>query len=67
MMISLKVPTIACEVCAQTITKAIQNVEPQAQVSIDVSTKMVNVETQTSVDVIKGAIVEAGHEYSDVP
>ncbi|MBE9223156.1 heavy-metal-associated domain-containing protein [Cyanobacterium stanieri LEGE 03274] len=64
-MISVKVPSIACEVCAETITKAIINTDPKAQVKIDVPTKIVNVETQTSIDVIKGAISQAGHECAD--
>ncbi|WP_141712644.1 heavy-metal-associated domain-containing protein [Cyanobacterium sp. IPPAS B-1200] len=64
-MISVKVPSIACEVCAETITKAILHSEPKAQVTVDVPNKIVNVETQASVDVIKGAIAQAGHECAD--
>ncbi|MGY6530897.1 MAG: heavy-metal-associated domain-containing protein [Cyanobacterium sp.] len=64
-MISVKVPSIACEVCAETITKAIINSEPKAQVTVDVPNKIVNVDTLASVDVIKGAIVQAGHECAD--
>jgi len=60
-MISLKVPSIACDVCAQTITKAIKNSEPEAKVSVDVAEKVVSVETDASVETIKKAITEAGH------
>ena len=60
-MISLKVPSIACDVCAQTITKAIKNSEPQATISVDVANKVVSVETEASVESIKKAITEAGH------
>jgi copper chaperone len=60
-MISLKVPSIACDVCAQTITKAIENSEPQAKISVDVANKVVSVETEASVETIKKAITEAGH------
>lgn len=60
-MISLKVPSIACDVCAQTITKAIKNSEPQATISVDVANKVVSVETEASVESIKKAIIEAGH------
>ncbi len=60
-MFSFKVPSIACEVCAETITKAIKNSEPQADVNIDVGTKVVNVETQGSIETIKKAIIDAGH------
>lgn len=64
-MISLKVPTIACEVCAETITKAIINSDSKAQVKIDVPEKIVKVETLADVNVIKQAITNAGHEYID--
>jgi len=64
-MISVKVPSIACEVCAETITKAIINSEPTAQVTVDIPNKIVNVETLASVDIIKGAIAQAGHECAD--
>ncbi len=60
-MISLKVPSIACDVCAQTITKAIKNSEPQATISVDVANKVVSVETEASVESIKKTIIEAGH------
>lgn len=61
MTITLNVPTIACEVCANTITKAIQNAQPDAQISVDVPNKMVTVETQASKETIQQIITEAGH------
>lgn len=57
----LKVPSIACEVCAETITKAIKNSEPNAKVSVDVDSKIVSVDTNESEDTIKQVIIEAGH------
>jgi copper chaperone len=44
-VITLNVPSIACEVCAKTITTAIKNTDPQAEVNIDVETKIVQVST----------------------
>lgn len=64
MTITLTVPSIACEVCAKTITKAIHNQQPDAQVSIDVPQKLVTVETNASLEVIKNAIANAGHEVA---
>lgn len=61
MTITLNVPTIACEVCANTITKAIQNAQPDAQISVNVSNKIVTVETQASKETIQQIITEAGH------
>jgi len=65
MTITLTVPSIACEVCAKTITKAIHNQQPDAQVSIDVPQKLVTVETTASVEEIKNAIANAGHEVAN--
>ena len=65
MNITLKVPSIACEVCANTITKAIQNQDAQAQVSVDIENKIVNVTSAESEAIIKEAILEAGHEIEE--
>lgn len=62
--IILNVPSIACEVCAKTITKAIQNVDNIAEINIDVKTKMVNVTTQKAEEIIKQAILDAGHDLA---
>ena len=61
MAIQLKVPSIACSGCADTITKAIKNHESTANVQIDVEQKIVTVETKASEDSIKQAIASAGH------
>ncbi|PHV63632.1 heavy-metal-associated domain-containing protein [Cyanobacterium aponinum] len=62
--ITLNVPSIACEVCAKTITKAIQNVDSIAEINVDVKTKMVNVTTQKAEEIIKQAILDAGHDLA---
>ena len=48
MTITLKVPSIACGGCADTITKAIAGEKPEAKVSVDVEAKMVTVEASVS-------------------
>lgn len=65
MTITLKVPSIACGGCADTITKAIAGEKPEAKVSVDVDSKMVTVETDASTDTIKTIITEAGHTVED--
>lgn len=62
--ISLNVPSIACEVCAKTITQAIKNVDKVAEIDIDLKTKMVNVTTQATAEIIKQAILDAGHDLA---
>ena len=61
MAMLFNVPTIACEACAKTITKAIQNQESGAQVTVDVDNKTVMVTTVASEVLIKEAIEKAGH------
>lgn len=65
MSITFKVPSIACEACANTITKAVQREKPEAIISIDVSAKIVTVETEVSAETIKKIIEEAGHTIED--
>ena len=65
MSITFKVPSIACEACANTITKAVQSEKPEAIISIDVSTKIVTVETEVSTVTIKKIIEGAGHTVED--
>ena len=61
MTITFKVPSIACEACANTITKAIQNQQPDTRVNVDVANKIVIVETTASKASIQQAIEAAGH------
>ncbi|MDY7009118.1 MAG: heavy-metal-associated domain-containing protein [Cyanobacteriota bacterium] len=61
MAIQLKVPSIVCGGCADTITKAIKTHESEADVQVDVEQKIVTVETKASEESIKQAIVSAGH------
>ncbi|MDJ0647207.1 MAG: heavy-metal-associated domain-containing protein [Xenococcaceae cyanobacterium MO_188.B19] len=61
MTLQLKVPDMACNACAENITKAILEVDSQAVVKADTETKQVIVETQVSKISIKEAIVAAGY------
>ena len=59
--IQLKVPDIACSACVNTVTKAIKSVDANATLEADTKTKIVNVQSQHSVDKIKEIIAEAGY------
>lgn len=61
MTLELKVPNMACSACADTITKAVQAIDPNAVVQADPKTKQVQVETQASETAIKEAIAAAGY------
>ena len=61
MKLELKVPSIVCEGCIDTIEKAIASKDSNASVSGDVESKKVVVETETAASEIEQAIVDAGH------
>ncbi|MBE9037788.1 heavy-metal-associated domain-containing protein [aff. Roholtiella sp. LEGE 12411] len=61
MTLTLTVPNMACSACANTITKALQAVDANANVQADPTTKLVSVETQASEAVIKEALTAAGY------
>lgn len=61
MSIQLKVPSIVCEGCADTITKAIAALDADAKVKVDLSAKTVEIETQREEAEIKDAIAAVGH------
>ncbi|HEY9296302.1 MAG TPA: heavy-metal-associated domain-containing protein [Phormidium sp.] len=57
----LKVPSMACSACSDTITKAIKTVDANAVVQADTKTKLVNVETEKPETEIREAITSAGY------
>lgn len=61
MAVELKVPSMACSACVETIAKALRNVDPTAQVEADTKTKMVRVETQQPETAVRRAIAQAGY------
>lgn len=61
MALKLKVPSIVCDGCAETITETITTMEPDAKVNVDVKAKTVTVEATASEETIKQAIVATGH------
>ena len=61
-LMQINVPTIVCDKCADTITKAIHNVDPDAQVKVDIEAKQVDVETSATETSLREAITTVGHE-----
>jgi copper chaperone len=64
MTMTLNVPSIKCEGCADTITKEIKVHDPNANVSVDVANKTVEVDTEMSESSVKQAITITGHEVA---
>ena len=61
MTTQLKVPSIVCEGCAETITKAIASLDAEAQVKVNLEAKIVTIESKSSLESIKEAITAEGH------
>ncbi len=65
MSLVLNVPSIKCEGCANMIEKEIKVHDANADVKIDIKTKMVTVESDMSEASVKQAIVIAGHKVAE--
>ncbi|ELS01034.1 copper chaperone [Xenococcus sp. PCC 7305] len=61
MAIQFKVPDMACDACAKSITQAVQTLDSGAIVKADTQTKQVTVETLASESSVRDAIAEAGY------
>lgn len=61
MSVQFKVPDMACSACADTIAQAVKQVDAQAQVETDLTTKTVTIATQQPAEDLKKAIVDAGY------
>lgn len=64
MSIKLSVPSIGCNSCIETITKAIQSVDTQATISGDSVTKSLEIDSQLSEAQLRELIVVAGHQVA---
>lgn len=64
MTIELTVPTIVCEACAETVTKAVQGADAQATVTVDVASKKVTIASAVAENKLRAAIASAGHEVA---
>ena len=64
-MVELNVKEMTCGHCVRAVTQAVRNVDPQAQVQVDLDTKRVSVESQSSAGDLIRALGAAG--YAAVP
>lgn len=56
----LRVNDMTCGGCAKAVTAIIRELDEQAQVEIDVATKLVTVETSASLDAVQAALEDGG-------
>jgi len=62
--LELTVPSIVCDRCVQAVTQAIQGIDAQAEVLINLETKQVSITTIVDLEALKAAIDAAGHEVA---
>ncbi|WP_317202859.1 heavy-metal-associated domain-containing protein [Janthinobacterium sp.] len=60
-MYELQVEKMSCGHCVGAVTKAVQALDPQARVEVDLAGKTVKVETGVELARVRGAIEEAGY------
>lgn len=65
MTVQLKVPSMACSACSDTVIKAVKAIDPTASVQADLKTKLVAIETQASEAAIREAITTAGYAIAE--
>jgi copper chaperone len=61
-MITFQVPGMTCGHCARTITNALQEIDPAAQVNIDLASKRVAVTSTLTSEAVRTAIGNAGYD-----
>ncbi|MCM1982427.1 heavy-metal-associated domain-containing protein [Lyngbya confervoides] len=60
-----KVPSMVCEGCVDTLSKALKVADGDATVHIDLAEKMVAVESQMSEASVRQVILGTGHQIAD--
>ena len=60
-MIEFEVPALSCGHCARAVTEAVQEVDPGAQVAVDLERKKVSVTSSADQVVLAQALAEAGY------
>jgi copper chaperone len=60
-MLKLSVPDMTCGHCAGMVTKAVKSVDAGANISIDLPSQTVSIETAADAEKIKGAMEAIGY------
>ncbi|MCD0506019.1 heavy-metal-associated domain-containing protein [Bordetella petrii] len=62
MSIQFSVPDMTCGHCVSTITRAVHQAVPGAQVTVDLARHLVTVQGAAQAEAVQAAIVQAGYE-----
>ncbi|MBA4110575.1 MAG: copper chaperone [Leptothrix sp. (in: Bacteria)] len=60
-MFELQIPSMSCGHCIKAVTEAVQSVDAQAKVQVDLAQHQVTVETSAQRAAIVAALAEAGY------
>ncbi len=63
-MIEFNIPHMSCTHCVGRVTRALQEVDPMAQVKVDLATKQVRIESSHAVSELAEALKTAGYPPS---
>lgn len=59
-IMKFEIANMTCGGCARSVTATIKDLDPNAQVNIDVASKLVDVQTSASVEQLTAALTEDG-------
>mgnify|MGYP000143164319 FL=1 len=60
-MITLTLPTMTCGHCVRTVTETVHKVDAQAQVTIDLPSHRVQIDSQQPAQAFTAALVDEGY------
>lgn len=60
-MLDFKIPDMTCGHCVRSVTAAVKAIDPNAELTIDLPTHHVQVQTGASRDALVAQLVEAGY------
>jgi copper chaperone len=63
-MYQLQVEEMSCGHCVASVTKAVEAVDAQASVEVDLASKQVKVQSGAPLEAVKAAIADAGFPVS---
>lgn len=64
-MIELTLPTMTCGHCVRAVTEAVQRLDPQARVEIDLPAHRARIETAQPAEAVRAALSEEGYDPAD--
>jgi copper chaperone len=60
-MLEFTIPAMSCGHCVKAVTQAVREIDPQADVQVDLASKQVTVQTTAAREAVVAALAEAGY------